>query len=339
SSGRAPPVGARAGLGAGFLRERVPLAADDPCPGPGDNWSRVRDQRLRGQTTGQLISQTDPLPRAEKLDDKKLPLFLVAERADFGGLLWRQRARDLAVREFLALDVVLDAVHNIRVRQRGHITHIGEVRDAGDHAAHDLAGPRFGHVRHDPHVRGPGDLPDLVLDRRRDLVLYRTVRLQALLQRHIHLHGPTAGLVDHRDRGGLADLLHRQAGRLQFLGAQPVAGHVDHVVHPAQNAEVAVGRLQRAVAGEVRPVVPVLALRVTAVLAVVGVHEPFGLAPDALELAGPRVADADVARPSAAGLDHLAVLVVDHRVDAQHAGTAAAGLHLLQAGERGAEKT
>jgi len=56
-----------------------------------------------------------------------LPLLLVAERADFGGLVWRQLARDLAVCEFLALDVALDVVHDLRVRQRGHITHIGEV--------------------------------------------------------------------------------------------------------------------------------------------------------------------------------------------------------------------
>ena len=111
---------------------------------------------------------------------------------------------------------------------------------------------------------------------------------------------PAADVVDHRDRGRLGDLRHGERGRLDLLGAQPVPGHVDHVVDPAEDPEVAVGGLHRAVAGEVRPVAPVLAVRVLVVLRVVGVDEPLGLAPDRLEDARPRVADADVARLAAA---------------------------------------
>src|ERR1035437_8413024 len=110
-------------------------------------------------------------------------------------------------------------------------------------------------------------------------------------------------------------------------------------VSAADDREVAVSGLHRDVAGEVRPVTPVLAVWVLVVLAVVGVHEPLGLAPDGLEDARPRVADADVTGLAAARRYLVAVLVVDHRVDAQDARPAAAGLHRLQGGQRAAEES
>src|ERR1035438_2681856 len=78
----------------------------------------------------------------------------------------------------------------------------------------------------------------------------------------------------------------------------PVACHVDHVVHPAQDPEIAVSGLHGSVAGEIRPVAPVFAAGVLVVLRVVGIDEPLRLAPDGLEDTRPRVADADVARPA-----------------------------------------
>src|SRR6516164_2819048 len=82
----------------------------------------------------------------------------------------------------------------------------------------------------------------------------------------------------------------------------------------------------RAVIGEVWPVAPVRAVRVLVVLPEVGGQEPLRVAPHRLEDAGPGVADADVARLAAALRHLVAVLVVDHRVDAEHAGAAAARL-------------
>jgi hypothetical protein len=76
-----------------------------------------------------------------------------------------------------------------------------------------------------------------------------------------------------------------------------MAGDVDHVVDAAENAIVAVGRLQRAVAGEVRPIAPILAVRVFAVARVILRDKAVGIAPDGLEYSGPRIADADIARP------------------------------------------
>src|ERR1035438_8842564 len=92
----------------------------------------------------------------------------------------------------------------------------------------------------------------------------------------------------------------------------------------------------RAVAAEIRPVVPVLAVRVRVVLLVVDGQEPFRLAPDGLHDAGPRVADDDVAGPAVRDL--VAVLVVDGRVDADHRRAATARLHRLERGQRAAEE-
>src|SRR5207253_1713237 len=65
-------------------------------------------------------------------------------------------------------------------------------------------------------------------------------------------------IVDDGDYGCFRDLLDHQRRRLKLLGVEAVAGHVDYVVDPARDAEVAVRSLHRAVPREVRPVVRVL---------------------------------------------------------------------------------
>src|SRR6266540_1419734 len=197
--------------------------------------------------------------------------------------------------------MLADVLDDLRVREGGHVADVGEVGDRGDDPAHDLAGAGLGHVRDDPDVLGPGDLADLGVDRLGHLLLEVLARRVPRLQRDVHLDRPAPQLVHHRDRGGLGDLLDGDGRRLELLGPEPVASHVDDIVHPAEDPEVAIGRLDSAVAGEVRPVAPVLALSVAAVLLVVGLHEPIGLAPDCLEDPGPGVADADVAGTAAPG--------------------------------------
>src|SRR5579859_1579446 len=117
------------------------------------------------------------------------------------------------------------------------------------------------------------------------------------------------------------------------------SGDVDDVVDAAENPEVAVLGEQGAVTGEVRPVVEVLALGVLVVLLEVGADELVRVAPDGLEDPGPRVLDADVARLAASLWNLVAVLVEDHREDTQHAGSGAAGLHLVERRQRRAEKS
>src|SRR6266542_2836375 len=257
---------------------------------------------------------------------------LLAERRDLLLLLLGELARALPAGELLALHVMPDVLDDLGVRERCRVADVGEVGDRGDHPAHDLARAGLRHVRDDPHVLRARDLPDLLIDRVADLLLDFLARAEPRLERAVHLHDLAAELVNHRDRGGLGDLLDGAARRLDLLRAQPVPGDIDHVVDPAEDPEVAVGRLNGAVAREVRPIVPVLAVLVPVVLRVISVDVSLGLAPDRLEAAWPRVADADVARLAAPRPDDLTELVVDDRVDAKHARPAAARLHRLQPG-------
>src|SRR5262249_50238205 len=123
-----------------------------------------------------------------------------------------------------------------------------------------------------------------------------------------------------------------QARGFELLGAQPMPRHVDHVVDAPENPEVTVGGEHGAVCREVRPVVPVLALRVFAVLGVVLLHEALAVSPDRLDDPRPRVADADVPGASGSGADLLALLVIDDRVDAGQSRPGAAGFHPVERG-------
>src|SRR5262245_23438871 len=96
-----------------------------------------------------------------------------------------------------------------------------------------------------------------------------------------------------------------------------MTGDVDHVVNPAEDAVVAVGSKHRSVGGEIRPVAPVLAVRVLAELRVVLADEPFVVVQDRLHDAGPGIADAEIARSPRTGRNFLAVLVVDHGKDSE----------------------
>src|SRR5271166_1007641 len=177
-----------------------------------------------------------------------------AERLDLGRFGLGELARHLAVRGLGRLYLVPDVLDDLGVGQRGDVADVGEVGDGRDDPAHDLAGPGLGHVGDDPDVLRPGDLPDYGLDRLADLGRHLVARLEARLEGDVDLDDPAADVVDDGYRGRLGDLGHGERGRLDLLGAQPVAGHVDHVVDPAQDPVVPVGRLHRAVVGEVRPV-------------------------------------------------------------------------------------
>src|SRR6516165_206263 len=107
-------------------------------------------------------------------------------------------------------------------------------------------------------------------------------------------------------------------------------GHVDHVIDPAQDTIVAISGLHCAIVTEVRPVMPVLALRVFAVLAVVGCDVAVRISPDRLEDSRPRVADADIPGPAGAGWDLLSVLVQNHGKNPGYRRAGAAGFHGIQ---------
>ncbi|WTE65533.1 hypothetical protein OH775_01020 [Streptomyces sp. NBC_01615] len=97
---------------------------------------------------------------------------------------------------------------------------------------------------------GPGDLADLALDGGGHLAFDLRAGRLAGFEGDVHLHRAAAQLVHDRYGGGLGDLLDGQRRGFEFLGAEAVSGDVDDVVDAAQDAEVAVRCLHRAVAAQ-----------------------------------------------------------------------------------------
>src|SRR5205823_6449401 len=187
----------------------------------------------------------------------------------------------------LALHHRADLLDHVRVRERRHVADVAAIGDGREHAAHDLAGARLGHVRHDVHVFGARDLADHLFVRLDHAVHDLLAGLDAGLDRDVHLGHPSLHLVLHGHHGRLGDLWNRETRGLDLLRAEAVTGDVDHVVNAAEDAEVAVGRLHRAVAAQERPVAPVLALGILIVLGEIGLDVAVAVAPDRLHDPGP----------------------------------------------------
>src|SRR5947208_9286958 len=237
--------------------------------------------------------------------------------------------------KLLALDVAAYAVYDLRIRKRRNVSNIGEIGGSGKDPAHDLARAGLGHIRDDPDILRSRDLPNLSLNRPGHLLLNVLTRLEPRLQCNVHLNDPAAQFVYHRHRGGLGNLFDGEARRLDLFRSESVPSHIDHIVDPAKDAEIAVGCQHSTVSSEVRPVMPVFTLLVATVLLIVDLHKSLRLAPDRLKDALPWVADANIAGPSASGLDHIAFFIVDHGVDPKDSWAAAARLHRFQ-GRQGA---
>src|SRR6266849_9934075 len=108
-----------------------------------------------------------------------------------------------------------------------------------------------------------------------------------------------------------------------------MSGHVDDVVDAPEDSEVTILGLDRAVAREVRPVAPILALAILVVLGVVSQDEAIGISPDRLHDSGPRIANADVARLSARR-NLFSFFIEDHGMNSRNARTGAARLHRIE---------
>ncbi len=80
-------------------------------------------------------------------------------------------------------------------------------------------------------------------------------------QNHVGMDGVALDLVRQADGGRFGHGRVADQGALDLGRAQPVAGHFDHVVHPADDPEIAVLIFAGAVAGEIhaRETAPVLA--------------------------------------------------------------------------------
>src|SRR5258708_36604142 len=95
-----------------------------------------------------------------------------------------------------------------------------------------------------------------------------------------------------------------------------MAGNVDHVVDAAEDAVVAIRGEHSAVRCVIRPVAPILALRILVVLLVVLIDESLRSSPDGLHNPGPRVAYANISSGAGAAPPALPIFTPNSRMSA-----------------------
>src|SRR5207248_7041945 len=105
------------------------------------------------------------------------------------------------------------------------------------------------------------------------------------------------------------DLRDSQACGLDLFCAEPMPGHIDDVIHSAQNAEVAVRRQYGPIRSKIWPVTPVFAVGVLAILPVVLVDETLAITPHGLDDPRPRIGNAGVARLARYGSGFVTFLI------------------------------
>src|SRR5215467_15388019 len=226
-----------------------------------------------------------------------------------------------------ALNEFADLLDDVGIRERGDVAGVHAIFDRGEHASHDFAGARLWHVRNHVDILGPRDFADHRLDGGRDLVLHGLAWQESGFQRNVDNGNAAFHFVHRRNHGGFGHFGNGEAGGFNFFGAEAVAGHVDDVIHAAENAIVAVGGKHGAVCGIIRPVAPIFAFRILAVLRVILTHETLGVAPDGLHNSRPGVADADVSGGARASFDLFSILVPNHGINSQRRRPGAAGFH------------
>src|SRR5215470_1404449 len=237
-----------------------------------------------------------------------------------------------------ALHQFADLFDDVGIRQRRNVAGVHAILNRSKNAPHNFSRARLRHVRNQMDVLRPRDFADHRFDRGCDFVLDRLLRQNPGLQRNVDDWNAALDFIHSGNHGRFGDFRNREAGGLDFLGAEAVAGHVDDVVHAAKDAVVAVSGNYRAIRGVVRPILPLLALGVPTILRVILTGETVGVAPNRLHDAGPGITDANVSRGVGASFDFLSILVPDDWVNSQHRRARAAGLHGIEGRLRRAEE-
>src|SRR6266576_2251109 len=240
-------------------------------------------------------------------------LALVAEALDVFGAF--HEGSDVA-----ALDELANLLDDVGIGEGGDVASVHVIGDGGEDAAHDLAGAGLGHVRNDVDGLGAGDFADHGFDGGGDFVLDGFGGRNAGFQRDVDDRDAAFDFVDGRDDGGFGDFGDREAGGFDFLGAEAVARDVDDVIDAAEDAIVTVGGEHGAVRRIVRPVAPVLALRILVVLFVVLRDEALGVAPNGLHDARPGIPNSDGAGFSRARGSFSSLTVPNIRINAGRGG-------------------
>src|SRR5580692_13213987 len=106
-----------------------------------------------------------------------------------------------------------------------------------------------------------------------------------------------------------------------------MASHIDDVINPAENAEIAVRGQYSSIRRKIRPVTPILAVGVLAVFFVVLADEAVAIPPDGLHDSRPGIADTDIPCFVRSGRNLLAIFVNNRWINPGHAGARASRLH------------
>src|SRR5512144_2194207 len=106
-----------------------------------------------------------------------------------------------------------------------------------------------------------------------------------------------------------------------------MTGDIDDIIHPAENTEIAILSLHRPIPGKVRPIMPVFATRVLAVLGVVGLNVALTIAPYCLKGPWPWIPNTDISSLTRSRFNLLSLVIINDRMDTRHARTGTAGLH------------
>src|SRR5260370_7397944 len=106
-----------------------------------------------------------------------------------------------------------------------------------------------------------------------------------------------------------------------------MAGDVDDVIYPAKDSEVTVFGEQSAIACKVRPVTPIFALGILAVLLVIRPDKAFAVSPDGLKDPRPGIADANVSGLLGTSSHLLLIFVVNDPPNPGHTRPPPSCLH------------
>src|SRR3974390_2690190 len=232
----------------------------------------------------------------------------------------------------LALDHYPDRFHHVRISQGCDISGVHVVGEGRENTPHQLAGPCLWHIRNNENPARAGDLAN----HRLDDVIDPGQDLRMLSWQYIRLHddidfGHAAlDFVHHRHHCRFCHLRNGQACRLDFLRTQAVASHVNDVIHAPQYPKIAIHGQHGSIRRKIRPVAPILALRILAVLSVVLVDKALPIAPDGLHDSGPGIPNANVSCLPRTGGHDLSQLVDDYGEDTGHTWARAPGLHGIQ---------
>src|SRR5581483_5288166 len=181
--------------------------------------------------------------------------------------------RGVAALRFALFVALAEVGDHRRVGERGGVAQRAALGDVAEEPAHDLGRARLGQLGGEEDLVRAGDGADRLRHLLAELVLERLAGGDARAGGDEARDALALDLVADADHRGLRHPRVADERAFDLHGAETVAGHVEHVVHAAEQPEVAVIVAAGAVAGEVlaRVLRPVL-VGVARIVAPDGAH-------------------------------------------------------------------